>query len=180
MKIFIIRHGTVNYKWNKWCTSAQFEHDCRGYDSADIFKESYPAPDEEIARYYVSTLPRTLATARNIFGEKDYIVSDLIYEVPITPFVDSKIKLPLSFWNVIGRIQWMLNCSRQEERRSDTVKRADKFLDILIERNENCAVVTHGFFMLTLIKEARKKGFTIQNASIDYKNGACVTAIYDS
>ena len=42
--------------------------------------------------------------------------------------------------------------------------------------NTDCAVVTHGFFMHTLIKEIKKAGFKTNNTSVKYNNGECVKA----
>jgi hypothetical protein len=38
------------------------------------------------------------------------------------------------------------------------------------------AVVTHGFYMHTLIKEMRKAGFRMMGSSLKFKNGEYVVA----
>ena len=80
------------------------------------------------------------------------------------------------FWNVTGRIQWFFNNSKQKENRLQTEKRANQFVKVVMEKNEDCVVVTHGFFMHMLVSELKKYGFTIDNKSTKYANGDYVVA----
>ena len=84
--------------------------------------------------------------------------------------------MPLLFWNVTGRLQWLMNCSRQAEGRRQTRERAKKFAELISKDNMDAAVVTHGFFMHTLLREMKKAGFRIENSSVKFKNGECVIA----
>ena len=52
MKIIIIRHGKVNYNWNKWYNSEGFDQVCREYDEAPIVEEQYIVPDMEVSESY--------------------------------------------------------------------------------------------------------------------------------
>ena len=36
MKVVLIRHGKVNFKWRLWYTSEQFNEACRQYNMAPI------------------------------------------------------------------------------------------------------------------------------------------------
>lgn len=36
MKIVVVRHGTVDYTWSRWCTSKEFDKECIEYDKATI------------------------------------------------------------------------------------------------------------------------------------------------
>ena len=47
---------------------------------------------------------------------------------------------------------------------------------MICEDNADCAIITHGFFMHTLIKEIKKAGFKTNNPSVVYKNGECIMA----
>ena len=69
-----------------------------------------------------------------------------------------------------------MNIKRLKESKKDTIIRANKFIDDLIEKNEDCAVVSHGFFMITLLSEMKKRGFMIQGKSAGYENGEYVIA----
>ncbi len=127
MKIVIIRHGKVNYKWNKWYTSEEFERACREYDEAPISEERYRVPDIEYQNIIISGLSRTRETAGHLHVNAKMKKTDLINEVPIKSSVDTKLKLPIWFWNVSGRLQWFVSSPRQDESRVETRKRARRF-----------------------------------------------------
>ena len=176
MKIVLIRHAKVDFDWRKWCSARQFDQDCEGYDEAPVLPGSYDLPKEEINQIYVSSLQRTKDTARQIFGDKETTSLELIDEVPLSASINLRNKMPLSFWNVTGRLQWWLNSGKQKEGRKQTFLRAALFVDMLVARNEDCAVVTHGFFMHTLLSALKRQGFHIGETSIHYGNGQCIVA----
>ena len=176
MKVVIIRHGVVDYKMSPRCNSEEFDQDVKRYDEAPILPMEYNVPIGEYKSYYVSSLSRTLATARDIFGDKEYISTELLDEVPLSSSIKTNKRLPLAFWNISARLQWLFNSKRLKESKRDTAIRANRFIDILIEKNEDCAVVSHGFFMITLLSEMKKRGFMIQGKSAGYENGEYVIA----
>ena len=137
---------------------------------------SYVIPVFNLKRVYVSTLPRSRDTAIEIFGNKDFICTELVSEVPLGSSFDCRMELPLWFWNITGRVQWFLNSNRQAESRKETKARASKFVELL--NNDDCesVVVTHGFYMHTLVKEMQKAGFRISKSMRNYKNGDYVVA----
>lgn len=176
MKAVLIRHGKVNFRWESWYTSHQFDEACMQYNQAHVMKTCYSIPDSKFSSYYISTLSRTRETAQNIFGVQDYIATDLINEVPLSASFNTEAKLPLLFWNITGRIQWYFNNGRQKEGRLQTKKRAKQFVHMLVDKNEDCVIVTHGFFMHTLVSELKNAHFSIDNRSMKYDNGECVIA----
>ncbi len=175
MKVSIIRHGRVLHTWKKWCTSAEFDEQCKLYDKSPIDEESIKTTSEPVHTIWISTLDRTLQTARKLFGDANYNKTNLLNEVPLCSGFDTKSKMPLWFWNVLGRIQWMLSIKRQQETRTQTKSRADRFVEKIIENNVDCAVVTHGFFMHTLIKCFKEKGFSADKIALKYDNGEIIT-----
>ena len=176
MIITIIRHGKVNHVWKKSCTSAEFDEECRLYDIAPI-EDMSCSQTYKAQKVYISTLDRSYQTARQLFGEKEFAKTALINEVPLSSSFDTKIKLPLWFWNVTGRLQWFCNSKRQIETKKQTKERAEEFVQELIQNNEDCAIVTHGFFMHTLISVMEKQGFKADNTSMNYKNGEAVVLV---
>ena len=74
------------------------------------------------------------------------------------------------FWNIFGRFQWFMNSSRQIEGSNKTMERARRFATMIGNENTDCAVVTHGFFMHTLLHEIKKAGFRTNKSSAEYKN----------
>lgn len=171
MRITIIRHGKVNMKWPKKCSSAEFDRACEKYDISGI-EDVKPLSIEMLAdRVYVSKLSRSLNTARALFPNKEYCEMPEIGEVPLKSFKDTTKKLPLWIWNVFGRIQWFAGSSRQLEKRVDTIHRANKVIDICEQENSDCVLVTHGFFMKTLVKVLKKRGYKlVGNKGIKVEN----------
>lgn len=176
MRITIIRHGKVNMEWKKWYTSEQFDEDCARYDRCPICpvdnKEEITAAD-----VYISTLKRSRQTAEQLFGDKTFLETELLNEVPLKSFCDCKVPLPLWMWNVGGRLQWMMQSKRQTERKTDTQKRAKRLVENLIEHDRDCILVSHGFFMRTLIAELKRQGFCISKSGVGIANLAQITAI---
>ena len=176
MRVVIIRHAEVNFRWSRRCTSEKFDAECRKYDHSPIRNVTYSIPQIAYQRIYVSELSRSRDTAGMLFPEGKYYESGLINEVPLNSSFDTKRNMPLLFWNVTGRLQWLMNCSRQAEGRRQTRERAKKFAELISKDNMDAAVVTHGFFMHTLLREMKKAGFRIESSSVKFKNGECVIA----
>ena len=131
-------------------------------------------PDEDVddgTRIYISTLDRSFQTARKLYGTREFCKTDLINEVPLRSAFDTKCVFPIWFWNISGRIQWLFNSKRQPESRRQTVERAVRFSQGIMARNEDCVLVTHGFFMHILISVLKSSGFLASKRNTHYKNG---------
>lgn len=176
MRAVIIRHGKVNFEWGKWSTSEQFNKDCKMYDEASVFSSLSNISQLYYPDIYISTLQRSRETANQLFGEKDFIFTQLIDEVPLCASIVSSQKLPLVFWNVSGRLQWFFNIHLQKECRKETIYRAERFIKLITQKNNNCIIVTHGFFMHTLLSQMKKHSFQISHTRLNYSNGECVIA----
>lgn len=161
MRITIIRHGKVNMKWPKECSSAEFDRACEKYDISDIEDVKPLSIEVQADRVYVSGLSRSLNTARALFPNKEYREMPEIGEVPLKSFKDATKKFPLWIWNIFCRVQWFAGSPRQLETREDTILRANKVIDICEQENEDCVLVTHGFFMKTLLKVLQKRGYRL-------------------
>lgn len=71
MKIMIVRHGKVNMKWPKMCSSEDFDKACAEYDRSDLESINIIPLDEPADRIYVSCyevqiLPEFCFLIRNI------------------------------------------------------------------------------------------------------------------
>ena len=176
MRVVVIRHGEVDFCLSGRCTSEEFDRECGEYDKAPVKDMIYEIPQAGFRNVYISTLPRSRDTACRLFPDKILRESELIDEVPLRSSFDTGRKMPLWFWNVSGRIQWLFNSPRQTEGRRQTRKRAGRFVEILCREASDCAVVTHGFFMITLLREMRKAGFRMGKTRAGFKNGEYVDA----
>ncbi|MDD6037348.1 MAG: histidine phosphatase family protein [bacterium] len=176
MRAVIIRHGKVDFERRKCCTSDEFNEDCDTYDRAPIGVVRSDVSEMKYEAIYVSNLVRTHETARQLFGDEEFIETDLIREVPLCAAFSFKKELPLIMWNVLGRLQWLFNIHVQKEIRRETVRRADQFIKMIIEDHKDCMIVSHGFFMHTLIRCMKKQGFRIHGTHANYSNGEYIVA----
>lgn len=177
MKVVIIRHGKVNMQWRKWYTSKQYDRDCANYDSVDIVSIGGSPKNVASADIYISMLKRSRQTAEQLFGEGSFLETDLLNEVPLNSFCDCSVLLPLWIWNVMGRLQWLWQSKRQKEKRTDTQKRANQLIRKLLEKDRDCILVSHGFFMRTLVRELKKQGFVIEKSGVGIANLAQIIAV---
>lgn len=124
---------------------------------------------------YISRLERSKSTALCFYGEVPQEQTELLDEVPLRSAFDTELRLPLWFWNLTGRIQWILNHPRQVETRRLTERRAKKLVRKVCAAGEDCILVTHGFYMHTLVKEFKKAGFKTKQRRAYYQNGQGIT-----
>ena len=176
MRVVIIRHAEVDFCWSRRCTSELFDSECRKYDLFPIKNVSYKIPKNVYRKIYVSEYSRSQDTAKKLFPNGEYFESGLINEVPLKSSFDTKVNMPLWFWNLTGRLQWFVNSGRQVEGRRQTRERAKEFVEMIGNDDMDVAIVTHGFFMHTLLKEMKKVGFKMTGASVKFKNGEYVIA----
>ncbi|SMC46844.1 Broad specificity phosphatase PhoE [Oscillospiraceae bacterium] len=180
MRVVVIRHGTVDYTIKKRCNSKEYDEDNILYDSAPL-KPSFTmtAPEGDFKSIYVSSLQRTYDTCKIAFPGREPVRTCLIDEVPLRAFKDSERRLPFWVWDIAGRFQWLSDTNRQGDSKRKTIERAQKFTDMLINKNEDCAVITHGYFMHVLKVVMKRNGFSIRDSTIKFKNGEHFEAIYE-
>ncbi len=176
MSVVIIRHAEVDFCWSRRCTSEMFDSECGKYDFSPIRNVTYSVPQTAYQKIYVSELSRSKDTAKILFPDEEFFESCLINEVPLKSSFDTKMNMPLWFWNLTGRLQWFINCKRQAEGRRQTRDRAKEFVELIRNDDMDVAVVTHGFYMHTLLQEMKKVGFRMRGSSVKFKNGEYVTA----
>jgi hypothetical protein len=72
MIVAVIRHAKVDMKWELMMTSAGYDKGCADYDAADVMPVTVNLPETVFERIYVSALPRTTATARQVFEDREF------------------------------------------------------------------------------------------------------------
>ncbi|MBO4235445.1 MAG: histidine phosphatase family protein [Firmicutes bacterium] len=164
MKIIMIRHAKVDMEWEKTYNSKGWDKANEAYNAAPI-KSIDKRLKIEGFRVYISALPRTRATANGLFGDCELIETPLLNEVPNRAAIDTEKKLPKKFWVARGRTQWYMNSSRQWETRKMTRDRAEELVKMLVDKNEDCVLVTHEFFLYTLKSVLEKHGFVIKRSN---------------
>ena len=159
MKIGIVRHFKVDCNARKMMNSDDFEEYITSYDNALVIENKINLGDSKWNKCYCSDLKRAIMTARSIY-DKEIEITDLLREVKMYPVKKSQLKIPSFIWGISSRIAWNLNHASQLETATYTRERAKEFLSKLdLNSDENILVVSHGFFLVTLIKKMKLLGF---------------------
>ncbi|KAB2846515.1 MAG: histidine phosphatase family protein [Melioribacteraceae bacterium] len=160
MKLGLVRHFKVNIKPGEGkLSSSQFEEAMKNYDYADVTSNGLIINKNEWDICYSSSLPRAVKTAQTIYNG-EIITTDLLCEVPILPFTKRNIILPSFIWHTAARIAWFKNKPSQPEGKIQTQKRVEEFLNLINSSGkENILIVSHGFFLGSLVRELLKRGF---------------------
>ena len=160
MKIGIVRHFKVDYKAKRMMNSSDFEEYITNYDNSQVIENKIDLDCNIIwDKCYCSDLKRAIITAKSIY-DKELEITDLLREVQMYPVKKSQLKIPSFLWSISSRIAWKLNHVSQLETETHTRKRAKEFLSNLdLNSDENILIVSHGFFLITLINELKSLGF---------------------
>ena len=157
MRVVLIRHAHVLIDWLDRYSSRDYDLENEAYDLAPI--EELKPIDIAIEKVYISSLPRSAATAAFLVGEKRIEKTKLLDEVPIRSFRDTVRKLPTWLWNSLATIQWHRNSERQLETRQETDRRIDAFLAMIEDRREDCIIVGHGIYFYEMMKRMHRRGY---------------------
>lgn len=174
MKLGLVRHFKVITQENTLLSSVQFEEAMHKYDKAPVTKNGLKINANNWDVCYCSTLPRAITTADTIYKGK-IIKSDLLKEVPISPFTMKNIKLPSVIWHIGARIAWYKSYKSQKENIHQTRERINEFYKIIQESGyTNILIVSHGYFLRMFYEEMKKKGFT-GDVDVNIQNGKLYT-----
>ncbi len=158
MKVILIRHFKVDHPWKNSCSYQEFLEDIATYNIKPVIEpKELDFPAEKV---YISTLPRTEATAKFLKGNKTIIKTALIDEVDFSGRSRIKFSLSNSLWYLIAALKWQFNSRRVNETIRHTRNRAAEFLKLIEEKNEDCIVVSHGMFLLVLMNLMTNKGYS--------------------
>jgi broad specificity phosphatase PhoE len=156
MKITFIRHSKVLFNWGKLYNTNSFDLACQAYDLSPV--QVGGKLEIERQSVYISNLIRTGATAKNLFQEEiEVIKTDLLNEVPLKAFINTKRQLPTIIWMVFGRLQWYFNRSSQPETRKNSKERINKFLDHILDKEQDCIIIGHGFYFAQMVNQMKKR-----------------------
>lgn len=159
MRIGLVRHFKVDYKAKKMMNSNDFEEYVISYDNAAVIHNEIDVEYSKWNKCYCSDLKRAIITAKSIY-DKELEITDLLREVKMYPVKKLSIRIPSFIWSISSRVAWKLNHGSQLETASYTRKRAKEFLSKLdLNSDQNILIVSHGFFLITLIDELRLLGF---------------------
>ena len=159
MKVGLVRHFRVITNEKKLLSSLEFAEAMKRYDIAPVRSNGLKINSSDWDICYCSTLPRAIATAEKIYNGR-IIKSELLIEVPISPFTKWNIKLPLSIWHIAARIAWYINHKSQSEGKNETRIRIRQFYEIIKEsKRQRILIVAHGYFLQMFYREMLDMGF---------------------
>ncbi len=173
MNIYLMRHFKVDFEWEKKYSSKEFKIACEKYDNCDIVIQNIEFDSKDIQQIYISDLIRSDLTYKALKIDIKADKTELINEVPIAPFINTKFKLPTFIWMVFGRIQWLLNIKKQPEIRYDTLKKIEILISRLEKENNDTLIIGHGFYFSELKRVLKKRKYSGKGKS-HYKNGEIV------
>ncbi|MFF2016111.1 histidine phosphatase family protein [Paenibacillus sp. NPDC058177] len=176
MKIGLLRHFKVDLQTEgTWMSAQQFNAWVDEYNTCSIERPPViDVLDADWNRCLSSNLYRAAETAQTMYtGE--IVITDQLREIDVRAFTKLPIKLPLSWWMVIGRLAWYGSHHSQQESRRETILRARRVIDQM-EQDQNAAtlLVTHGAFMKVLGKELLRRGYQGESFTVP-KNGGLYT-----
>ena len=170
MKLGLVRHFKVVTDEKTLLSSKEFAEAMKNYDVAPVKSNGLIINSDDWDICYCSTLPRAITTAETIY-EKEIIKSDLLVEVPISPFTKLNIKLPISIWHIAARIAWYNSHKSQRENINGTRERIGKFYEIIKKSgHQRILIVAHGYFLHMFNKEMQKNGFS-GDVEMNIQNG---------
>ncbi|MBD3922779.1 histidine phosphatase family protein [Paenibacillus sp. PR3] len=150
------------------CDAQQFASWCDRYNSAAVrLPEASPFHPGDWDVCLSSDMRRAAHTTRHLWGEESGIVySSALREVEIAPFCQTRLKLPHTLWSLIGRAAWYVSHPSQPETLRQTRARASSLVDSLraFGEGQRVLIVSHGFFLLMLQRELRKRGYRSSGA----------------
>lgn len=166
MKIGLLRHFRTGHIFPRRCDSEVYNREYWNYEKSRILPvEPENIPETDYYHIcYASPAPRAQETARLCFRFPGEIVTtpDLL-EVPLQAFFNTRFRFSMKCWHFLNRVAWGFNSQRIPETRRQTLLRARKLLDEIFPPGQggekNVLLVTHGFFMVMLQAELKRRGF---------------------
>ena len=152
--IYFLRHFKVKDNSKSWLNSEEFNQWVKSYDTFELEYNSVVLP-KNIDKIYVSSQNRAIKSAD--FLNLNYKINDLLVDVPIKSFIYTRFKLPKWLWLFVGRLAWFFNL-KQLETKEETNERIENFIQNL-DMNSNILIISHGFFMILLLKKLKKIGY---------------------
>jgi len=162
--IYLLRHFKVIDGSEVMMNSERFDRWVDDYDryALEYTDVSFPLVDT----IYCSTMQRCRKSAD--YFHLDSIISETLIEVASKAAFQTRIKFPKSFWLLIDRISWYFNRSKHENR-SDTIKRADEFINTL-DTSKDLLIISHGLFLKVLCQRLKLRGYH-GDVGLSMKNG---------
>lgn len=174
MRLGLVRHFKVITNEKFFLSSEEFSNAMTNYDIAKVEINALEINSSEWDICYCSTLPRAVKTAETIYKGK-IIKTNLLVEVPIYPFIETRFKMPALIWHIGARIAWYKSHKSQLETIEKTRRRVYEFYEIIKNSGyEKILIVSHGYFLRMFYEEIKAEGFS-GKVDLNIKNGKLYT-----
>jgi broad specificity phosphatase PhoE len=171
MKVGLVRHFKVKRGYpNRLVNSFELLKWVDEYDASDVEENDIDLYDIEWKKCYSSDLYRAVKTAKKAFDGEIIFLKEL-REISISPFFQTKLKLPLVLHLLFIRIAWLFNHHSQPDNKKEVNNRINGMLDAILHNEEDVLIVGHGGVMMFMRKELLKRGFSGPNFGKTPENG---------
>ncbi|MDF2673180.1 MAG: Phosphoglycerate mutase [Clostridiales bacterium] len=158
MRIGLIRHFRVDLYRASFMTSKEYDEYSYNYDRREVIPNEVVI-DEEWDKCYCSSLSRAITTAKTVY-HGEIIITDKLVEIPSAAGVKTNLRLPYYFWAILNRTSWGRNHVAHPEGRTNTLKRVNEILDVILsEKVEDVLIVSHAGTLYEIEKILTRKGF---------------------
>lgn len=161
MKVLVIASGKAAMLKEKQYTSVEFENTSRRVLDCGIEATQVECISSHGRPVYVSTTKNAVLTAELLFTDAEIIEEPLLNEVPVRAYKDTEKKLPLWRWQFMAAIQRFFGNSHQPETKAQAKKRADKLLDLLEAKKQDCILISHPIYIKILLNRFSARGYCI-------------------
>ncbi|WP_232058373.1 histidine phosphatase family protein [Nibribacter ruber] len=167
--IYLIRHARPMVDKSGFFSKEQATQYLQEYSLAEVeqvIERSEHLPIDRIKKVFCSTLPRSKATALQLFGPQVELVEDVtfrefenrIWGLPLGKF-------PLLWWQVTSRLLWLMGLNQKEiESFKMARKRASQAADHLVQEAETAGMavlVAHGFLNEFIKRALKRRGWRV-------------------
>ena len=168
-QIMLIRHGEPALKKKGWVKRSQAIDFTYSYDTVGIYTPSFiPAKvsPNDVDIVQTSSINRARHTATLIFGDKmNYAPDSLFREFERKIFGFPNMKLPLKFWLGTSRVLWIMGMNKKGIESFHKAKSRSRLatdrLEELAEHDKKVILVAHGFLNRHLVKNLKKRGWSV-------------------
>lgn len=157
MRVGLVRHFKVKIDLpeKSFITRDELSLWFNEYDNADVEYGEVELSNIEWKNCCTSDLPRAIKTAEKIYHGNIITMQGLRELNPLVLF-KKNLRLPMMLWMIFPRIKQLMPNNHV----ADFKKKISTSLDeILLKYDEDTLIVSHGFTMIFLKKELRKRGF---------------------
>ena len=158
MKIGLVRHFKVDVSFpRKWLLSPDdvaewFEQ----YETAELIYTQSDLAGVDWQVCYSSPIQRALITANYIY-DGEVLQAEVLKELNALPLMKTRRRLPFLVWAILVRMKFASSDDVVIKFKKDIADFVEELLD---RERRDTLIVSHGFVMLCIQDELRKRGFT--------------------